>query len=49
MLQLHVMLDWIEDTVNAQKTSTEDGILFQYDEKEKSATKQVSYFLHSRQ
>jgi hypothetical protein len=35
MSQLHVLLDWIEATVNASKESVSEGVLFQYDQKEK--------------
>lgn len=40
-VQLHVLLDWIEATVNASKQSAADGIIFKYqdDKKEVVANK----------
>jgi len=35
--QLHVLLDWIEATVNASKASAEDGILFQHADAQQEA------------
>jgi hypothetical protein len=44
--QLHVLLDWIEATVNAAKASADDGILFQYDDgKEDVPAKKVKSYI----